>query len=122
MDCRESAVVIDDVEKLTATLVVLGREREQVKVQRAQVLVLAAQVVEFVNCGRGEIDCQHVVTAESPGFGVVAKTSARNQDRACCGTRGVLEKFRQSGRHLLEIPVILAFGIEVVPEIREVLR
>jgi hypothetical protein len=34
----------------------------------------------------------------------------------------MLEKFKQGWGRLLEIPVVLAFGIKIVPEFREVLR
>jgi hypothetical protein len=33
----------------------------------------------------------------------------------------MLEKLSQGGGYLLEVPIVLAFGVKVVPEIREVL-
>ena len=122
MDGGERTVVINDVKQLTFVLCVFRRKREQVAVERMQVLVLAAQVVEFIHGGRGEVNSKHFVATQSPGFGVITEPRAGHQNGAFGRAGGVLEKFKQGRGRLLEIPVVLAFGIEVVPEFREVLR
>ena len=92
MDGGEGAVVVHDVKQLAFVLGILRGEREQVLVQRVEVLVLAAQVVELINGGGGEIDSEHFVTAHSPGLGIVAESGTGNQHGALGGAGGVLEK------------------------------
>ena len=85
MDCRKCAVIVNDIKLLTATLGILWRKREQVEIERAQILVLAAQVVQFIDCGRGKIDGENVMSTQSPSLRIIAKPSTGDQYRTGCG-------------------------------------
>ena len=61
MDGTEGAVVVYDVKLLTTSFGIPGGEVEQIQIQRAEVLVLAAQVVQFIHGGRSKIYSQYVV-------------------------------------------------------------
>ena len=81
MDCRERAVVIDDIELLATALGILRRKGEQVEVEGAQVLVLAAQVVQFIDCGRGKVD-KWSSSSTAVGAKSTAKTSCPRKAHA----------------------------------------